>query len=53
MLNCPRKFVQIIFLEKNDETEKTVPKEKPPSGGGAGFGKGKSAGKGKSRKKKN
>ena len=27
MLNCPRKFVQIIFLEKNNETEKTAPKE--------------------------
>ena len=35
------------------DLKKTVPTQKPPSGGGAGFGKGKSAGKGKGKKKKN
>ena len=34
------------------DLEKTVPTQKPPTGGGAGFGKGKSAGKGKGKKKK-
>ena len=42
-----------LDTEKAADLEKTVPKQKPPRGGGAGFGKGKSAGKGKSRKKKN
>ena len=37
---------------KASDLEKTVPKQKPPTGGGAGFGKGKSAGKGKGKKKK-
>ena len=37
---------------KAADLEKTVPKEKPPTGGGAGFGKGKSAGKGKGKGKK-
>ena len=42
-----------LDTEKAADLEKTVPTQKPPSGGGAGFGKGKSAGKGKGKKKKN
>ena len=34
------------------DLKKTVPTQKPPTGGGAGFGKGKSAGKGKGKGKK-
>ena len=37
---------------RESDLKKTVPKQKPPTGGGAGFGKGKSAGKGKGKKKK-
>ena len=37
---------------KEADLKKTVPAEKPPTGGGAGFGKGKSAGKGKGKGKK-
>ena len=37
---------------KEADLKKTVPKQKPPAGGGAGFGKGKSAGKGKGKGKK-
>ena len=37
---------------KASDLEKTVPKQKPPTGGGAGFGKGKASGKGKGKKKK-
>ena len=37
---------------KETDLQKTVPTQKPPSGGGAGFGKGKSAGKGKGKGKK-
>ena len=40
-----------LDTEKAADLEKTVPKQKPPSGGGAGFGKGKSAGKAKGKKK--
>ena len=42
-----------LDTEKASDLEKTVPKQKPPTGGGAGFGKGKTAGKGKGKKKKN
>ena len=41
-----------LDTEKAADLEKTVPKEKSPTGGGAGFGKGKSAGKGKAKGKK-
>ena len=34
------------------DLKKSVPTQKPPTGGGAGFGKGKSTGKGKGKKKK-
>jgi len=34
------------------DLQKTVPTQKPPSGGGAGYGTGKSAGKGKGKGKK-
>jgi len=37
---------------KERDLKKTVPTQKPPSGGGAGFGKGKAAGKGKGKGKK-
>ncbi len=40
-----------LDTKKAADLEKTVPTQKPPSGGGAGFGKGKSAGKGKGKKK--
>ena len=38
---------------KERDLKKTIPTQKPPTGGAAGFGKGKSAGKGKGKKKKN
>ena len=41
-----------LDTNRASDLEKTVPKQKPPTGGGAGFGKGKSAGKGKGKKKK-
>ena len=41
-----------LDTNRASDLEKTVPTQKPPSGGGAGFGKGKSAGKGKGKKKK-
>ena len=37
---------------KEADLKKTIPTQKPPTGGGAGFGKGKAAGKGKGKKKK-
>ena len=40
-----------LDTRKAADLEKTVPKQKPPRGGGAGFGKGKSAGKGKGKGK--
>ena len=40
-----------LDTNRASDLEKTVPKQKPPTGGGAGFGKGKSAGKGKKKKK--
>ena len=40
-----------LDTNRASDLEKTVPKQKPPTGGGAGFGKGKSAGKGKGKKK--
>ena len=42
-----------LDTEKAADLEKTVSKQKPPTGGGAGFGKGKSAGTAKGKKKKN
>ena len=38
---------------RETDLKKTVPTQKPPTGGGAGFGRGKTAGKGKGKKKKN
>ena len=37
---------------KEADLKKTVPTQKPPTGGGAGYGKGKTAGKGKGKGKK-
>ena len=42
----------VSLFKKAADLKKTVPTQKPPTGGGAGFGKGKTAGKGKGKKKK-
>ena len=39
-----------LDTNRASDLEKTVSKQKPPTGGGAGFGKGKTAGKGKGKK---